>query len=476
MDSLRQHGSEAEWLEFKCNNAKPEEIGEYISAVANSAALHGRQYGYIVWGVEDKSHDVVGTTFRPSLARQGGEELENWLEHLINPPVHMRFLEFECRGKLVSIVRVGRASGRPVRFKSEEYVRIGSYKKKLKDHPERERELWRLFEGEPFERRVAAQELAASDVLQHIDYPAYFKLLNLPLPENRDAILSRLAEDEMVSHEDDDSWSILNLGAILLATDLNEFRHLSRKAVRVVLYRDESRNETIRETDGHRGYAAGYEPLIGHLTPLLPENEVIEKALRKTVPMYPELAVRELIANALIHQDLSMTGTGPMIEIFPERLEITNPGTPLVDTDRFLDTPPRSRNESLASFMRRAGICEERGSGIDKVVSLTELYQLPAPLFEVVENHTRTVLFAHRPFSQMDKDDRVRACYLHACLQCVSRKQMTNTSLRDRFGIEEQNRAQVSRIIGDTVDAGLVKAYDPESGSRRHARYVPFWA
>ena len=101
------------------------------------------------------------------------------------------------------------------------------------------------------------------------------------------------------------------------------------------------------------------------------------------------VAVRELVANALIHQDFSITGAGPMVEIFEGRIEVTNPGEPLVATDRFLDSPPKSRNESLASLMRRFRICEERGSGIDKVVSQIELYQLPPPLFEVPPGSTR---------------------------------------------------------------------------------------
>lgn len=192
--------------------------------------------------------------------------------------------------------------------------------------------------------------------------------------------------------------------------------------------------------------------------------------------MYPELAVRELVANAIIHQDYSMTGTSPIVEIFADRLEITNPGEPIVPTERFVDTPPQSRNESLASLMRRVGICEERGSGIDKVVSQTERHQLPAPLFEAGSGHTRVVLFAHRPFSKMDKDDRVRACYLHACLQHVKRESLTNTSLRQRFGIDEKNSAQVSRIIAETIGRKLIRPYDPESVSRKLARYVPYWA
>jgi predicted HTH transcriptional regulator len=123
--------------------------------------------------------------------------------------------------------------------------------------------------------------------------------------------------------------------------------------------------------------------------------------------MFPELAVRELVANALIHQDLTIVGAGPTVEIFADRIEITNPGAPLVDVNRFIDSPPISRNEALASLMRRFGVCEERGSGIDKVVEQVEAYQLPAPLFEVTNDFPRTVLFAHQPLSRMDRDDRV---------------------------------------------------------------------
>jgi len=191
--------------------------------------------------------------------------------------------------------------------------------------------------------------------------------------------------------------------------------------------------------------------------------------------MYPELAIRELVANALIHQDFFMTGTGPMVEIFDNYMEITNPGIPLVETERFLDSPPRSRNESLASFMRRIGVCEERGTGVDKVVFQTEVYQLPAPVFEVTGDHTRAVLFAHRPLKKMDKEDRIRACYLHACLRHVNRDYMTNASLRDRFAIDSRNSAVASRIIRDTVDAGLIRIFDP-GANRKYFKYVPWWA
>ncbi len=466
---------ETEWLEFKHNNADPEEIGEYISALANSAALCGKASAYLLWGIDDEAHDVIGTTFSPAKAKVGAEELENWLLRLLDPKINFRFFEITIDEKSVVLLEINRAFRHPVRFKTQEYIRVGSYKRKLKDFPEKERELWRFFDTTPFEEHIAAENITGEDVLKLLDYPAYFDLLGQPLPESRDGILEALAADSMIVKTDSGRWDVLNLGAILFAKKLDDFRSLKRKAVRVVLYRGNSRVETVREQEGTKGYACGFEGLIGFINNLLPSNEVVGKALRKNVPMYPELAVRELVANTIIHQDFFVSGSGPLIEIFDDRMEITNPGTPLVDTSRFLDSPPRSRNDVLASFMRRIGVCEERGSGVDKVVFQTEYYQLPAPDFEIVGEHTRAVLFAHRPLKKMDKNDRIRACYLHACLRYVNRDYMSNSSLRERFGIEPQNSAIASRIIKETLEADRIRPYD-ETTSRKYMKYVPFWA
>lgn len=242
------------------------------------------------------------------------------------------------------------------------------------------------------------------------------------------------------------------------------------------MYEGKNRIKTLREMQGQRGYAAGFKGLISYINNLLPQNEVINEALRAETRMYPEIAIRELVANAIIHQNFDISGTGPVVEIFSDRIEITNPGTPLIDPIRFIDQPPRSRNEALAAFMRRINVCEERGSGIDKVINAAEVFQLPAPSFKVTDNHTQAILFAYKQLSAMDKDDKIRACYQHACLKLVSNEQMTNSSLRQRFSISSNNASIASRIISDTVEAGWIKPYDPNSESKKHAKYVPFWA
>ena len=467
--------AETEWVEFKTNRIKPDDLGEYISALSNGAALCGKQSGYLVWGVDDESHDVIGTDFKPATDKRGGQELESWLLQKLAPRIHFHFQTIECDEKPVVILEIAKASHTPVQFGNTEYIRIGSYKKKLKDFPEKERALWRVFDDTPFEELLALENIDGQEVLSMLDYPAYFELLELPLPDNKAGILEKLTQDELIQTSKSGNWDITNLGALLFAKDLGQFKKLRRKAIRVIVYKGTNRLETIREQVGGKGYANGFEGLIGFINGFVPKNEVMGKALRKEVPMFPGLAVRELVANALIHQDLFMSGTSPMVEMFSDRMEITNPGTPLVDTSRFLDSPPRSRNEAMASLLRRTGICEERGSGIDKAVAQTEFYQLPAPLFETKDAYTLAVLFGHKEWTEMDQADKVRACYQHSCLKWVERSQMTNSSLRERFGVDPKNSAAISRVIKDATVADVIRPFDEFQG-KRNARYVPFWA
>lgn len=475
VQELQNLPAETEWVEFKHNNADPQEIGEYISALTNAAALHGKTRAYLLWGIEDNTHLLLGTTFTPLKTKVGNEELENWLLRQLSPKIDFRFISINIQNKPVVLLEIDSAIRHPVQFSGQEYIRIGSYKKKLKDFPEKERALWRIFDRTPFEAQIAAENLNESEVLQLLDYPIYFELLQQPLPDHRQGILEALAAENIIQRTETKQWNITQLGAMALAKRLSDFPTLKRKAVRVIVYKGNSRVMTIREQEGARGYASGFEGLISYINALLPANEIIAKALRRNVTMYPELAVRELVANALIHQDFFQKGAGPMIEIFDDRMEISNPGIPLVETDRFLDRPPKSRNEAFASLMRRFGICEERGSGIDKVVFQVEMYQLPAPIFEVVGETTRVVLFGHQPLTKMDKADRVRACYLHACLKYVSREFMTNTSLRERFGIASQNSAMASRLIKEALEAQVIRPYD-ETAARKMMKYVPIWA
>jgi len=257
---------------------------------------------------------------------------------------------------------------------------------------------------------------------------------------------------------------------------VSKFERIKRKAVRVIIYEDINKLNAKLEQIGKKGYASAFEGLINFITSQLPTNETITKIFREESKIYPEVAIRELVANAIIHQDFNISGASVMIEIFKNRIEITNPGTPLIDIYRFIDAAPQSRNEAVASFLRRVKICEERGSGVDRVIFNVELYQLPAPEFIREENATKVILYSYKDLSKMSKEDRIRACYQHACLKYVQREQMTNKSIRERFKISDKNYPMASRIIKEALISKLIKDADPKSNSRKHAAYLPFWA
>lgn len=466
---------ESEYIEFKQNNCDPESIGQYISALSNSAALHGASHGYLVWGIADKTHEVVGTEESPQSRRVGNEPIEAWLSRALVPRIDFRFHEATYDGKRLAWIEIPAATHTPVRFKDFEYIRVGQVTRKLRDHPEKERSLWLKFstdgiEGEPI--RIFDE---AAIAIGAIDFDSYTRLTGNRF-SSIDAMVKRLVEGGFLLSHSDGRCSVTTLGALVLARDLEEFPQLRRKAPRVIFYKGKNRISALFEQEWRRGYGVGFEGLIGFLDMRLPRSELVGSALRTESSLFPSIAVRELVANALIHQDLTLSGAGPMIEVFEDRVEISNPGVPLVDPIRIIDAPPRSRNERLATFMRRIGVCEERGSGVDKVISACELFQLPAPEFEVVDGFTRTTLYAPRPFKEMARADRIRACYQHAVLQWVSNQEMSNTSIRARFGITEGNAAQASRIIRDAVTEGVIKESDPENKSNKNRRYVPFWA
>ena len=290
-------------------------------------------------------------------------------------------------------------------------------------------------------------------------------MMHLPLPQDTNGILDRFLSENLIV-KDEVGYGITELGAILFAKRLSDFDGLKRKMVRVIVYKGKNKIDTIREQSFDKGYAIGFKEMVAWINSQLPANEEIGLALRKDTRMYPESA------NMIIHQDFSEQGF-PMIEIYSDRISFSNPGQPLISVERFIDEY-QSRNDSLADIMRRIGICEEKGSGMDKAIFSIELYQLPPIRIQIQETRTETTIFAYRKFANLDKSERVMACYQHACLRYVSNEKMNNQSLRGRLGIEDKNYPMASRIIKDALEAKMIKEENAD-GNKRH-NYVPYWA
>ena len=471
---LSEQSRETEWLEFKSSDTEPKKLGQNISAIANASIIEGREKGYIVWGIQDEDHRVIGTTFSPNSKRVKGEDLEHWLSKKLVPSVNFRFYEDRVDGKPVVVLVVPSALHRPVRFDNEAFIRIGSHTRRLREFPEKERYLWNLLHSTIFEKEAAIRSIEDNDILRLLDYESYFDLIKIPVPHHKSGILKELQQEQFVRQRDDGMWDILSLGSLAFARNLGNGGSLRRKVVRIIQYPGSIRTQS-RQLELPLGYATGFSKIIDHVNSLAPVDETFNGGIRKESPRFPVIAVREMIANALIHQDFTARGAGPLIEIFKDRIEVSNPGVPLIAAEHFINAPPKSRNEALAALLRRLGICEESGSGWDKIVHEIEIRQLPAPRIEVISDSTRVTLYAAKPLSEMNAIDRRRAIYLHACLQYVRGASVTNTTVRKRFGMTQKNRAKASRLLAEALADGKIVPVNPNS-SRKFMEYHPYWA
>jgi ATP-dependent DNA helicase RecG len=465
IDEWRQLPSETEHIEFK--EAKTQydmnKLFGYCVAIANEGG------GHLVLGIQNaRPRIVVGT--KAINDRNGMAE-----KILSSLGFRVDIEEIDHPDGRVVVLRIpGRPRGSAYDLEGAYLMRCGASLV-----PMTQDQLRRIFsEGGPeWSDEPSKSGLGPARILELLDTVSFFKLIETPHPATVRGVIDRLLHERLIDeNEMTGSFTIRRLGALLLANDLGDFPDLARKAPRVVEYGGPSKLDSPRaDITGKKGYAAGFQGLVHFITTHLPKKEVILDALRKEVRLLPDIAIREVVANALIHQDLTITGSSVMVEIYSNRLEISNPGEPIISADRFIDGY-RSRNERLADLMRRMCICEERGSGIDKVVNAAEEYDLPAPDFRVGEKRTIITIFGPQDFDQMDRETRIRACYQHCVLKYVRSEHMTNQSLRERLRLPESRIATVSQVIGAAVEAGVVRADEKVGSSRKFARYLPFWA
>ncbi|MCL2246994.1 MAG: putative DNA binding domain-containing protein [Lentimicrobiaceae bacterium] len=469
---LKIQSKENEWIEFKHNFHSPEEIGELISALSNSARIHNQAFGYLVFGIKNETHQVLGTDFKAQSYKKGNEELENWLVSRLNPRIDFAIHEFDYDvNKHISLFVIPAAKNRPVLFLHQAYIRVGSITRKLIDFEEKERKIWQNNDYQ-LENDIAKSKLSASEVIALLSTETYFELLKIPYPSNQSGVVEKFISELLIVKENT-GYAITKLGALLFAKNLNDFDELYRKAVRIVVYKGKGKIETEREQIFTKGYCVGFENMLDWINGQLPANEIIGRALRVNQRAYPEVSVRELTANCIIHQDFEQKGF-PMIEIYSDRVAISNPGQPLIVPERFIDEYV-SRNEKMADLMRRANFCEEKGSGMDKVISNNEAYRLPPINILVDDVRTTVTIYAYQKLSEMGRKDKINACYQHCSLRYLKNEKMTNQSLRERFEVEERNYSTISRIIRDTIEANLIKEEDPDNKAKRYSRYVPFW-
>ena len=249
--------NEVEWIEFKENDCEPQKLGEILSGVANSANLHDRQFGYVIFLISDKTKQIVGTKFDLKSRKVGNEELEHWLNQRMLPKAILDIFEVERNGFKLVIFKIAAPTDRPIDFSNIAYIRIGSITRNIKEFPDHERKIWQNIKNRNFEKQIALECVDTDEILNLLNYPYFFEITEQPLPENKKTIIKKLLESRMIIFHDG-VYSINNLGGIFFDKDLKKLGRLGRKAPRVIIYEGNDKTSTKVEQEGTRGYAKAF--------------------------------------------------------------------------------------------------------------------------------------------------------------------------------------------------------------------------
>lgn len=472
--SLGKVQTELNEIDWKADlSPKNEKLCQHISAFANMPGG-----GFLVFGIDNKTATVLGIS--KSQADIIVERLASLCRDSVNPLVKIDHSIETFNGTELLLIYIQESAIKPVHLINktieDSYIRSGGTTRKAS-----RQEVGALMlnsKSPTWEELHASKLLSELEVITLLEYDKILELLGKPIPSNIHEIVKWMVDEKMLVEIDGKGYYITNFGAIAAAKDLNKFDGLTRKSVRLIKYEGKNKAGASKEYPGRRGYAVGFENLINFIHGLLQDSEIIKNALRVETSVYPEDALRELIANILIHQDFNIRGTGPMIEIFEDRIVFSNPGKllPSKKIDRLIRTTPESRNEILASAFRRYNICEERGSGFEKAVIAIELFGLPPLKFEELENSFRVTMYAPKKYSEMTISERIEACYQHSIIEYFGNGGFSNTTLRNRFGMHDKQTSQISLLIKEAIDAGKIKPKDAENVSKKFSLYVPYWA
>ena len=351
---LTSYPNEADWFEFKENWFQADGIGEYISSLSNAAAMIGREAGYLIWGVNNDTHELTGTTFN---FRQNvrNEPLEHYLARNVTPDVNFRFAEGAIDGKRIVVLTVPAAKTVPTSYKNVRYFRIGSSKVNLVKYPEREADLF----------HVLTHGLPSIENMESPYQDPTFEQLFVYYSVKGITLNKRTFKKNLGLLTSDGKYNML---AQLLSDD----PHIP---IRFSLFKGKSKASTlyaVREF-GNRCLLTALERVLDYGEVLnVPQaderNRVVE---RKEVMLFDEEAFREAVVNAFVH-NLWVTGNEPMFTVYEDRIEILSRGTlaPSQTIDGFFAGESVPVNSKLAEIFLQVHLSEKSGRGVPKVVQV----------------------------------------------------------------------------------------------------------
>jgi len=384
IDRLRALPSETEWLEFKRGRCEPQLLGEYLSALSNSACLVGQPRGYLVLGIDDESHDVVGTRFDPYGAKgKGNQGLLPWLGAGLRPNVGYEVHVVEHPQGRVVVFEVGPARDQPVSFYGTPYVRVGASKTELSNHPEKTRALW--TRGSDW-----SAEVCATASLADFDPEAVAKA-------REQFVVKHPGQAADVAAWDDRTFlnkaRVLKQGAVtntaILLLGRPESATLLSPAVAKIswILKDAENRELDYEHIGPPFLLAG-DRLMKRIRNLIVRALPSGTLFPQEITQYDPWVIREALHNAVAHQDYRRHGRIVVVE-FPDRLLMTNVGDFLpgdVETVIRQDAPEAIyRNPFLADAMVELNLIDTQGGGIKRMFETQRRRSFPLPDYDLTE-------------------------------------------------------------------------------------------
>lgn len=186
----------------------------------------------MLWGIDDKTHEIVGTKYNLQTLKKGNQELENWLRSLLSKNADFEFHSVTMNGMTVGVLIIYRAANQTVMFEKVDYIRVGSYTKKLNEYPTVQAQLWDRIRNTKFEERYAKQDLELADALRLLDYAVYFDIRNIPQPSDNNGVAHYMMEEGMYGADSIICWSTTAIRGTLWFWTV---KRLSSPCVRVAL-------------------------------------------------------------------------------------------------------------------------------------------------------------------------------------------------------------------------------------------------
>ncbi len=467
---IPQELNELDWKVMLSN--KKERLKKHLSAFSN---LHGG--GFLIFGV-DNSGKVVGISDESS--RYIADYLANIARTSVEPQINIKFVTFIFEEKSLLGVFVEESFEKPVHMVNKtiehSYIRAGGQSRLMSKEE--------LRHSIINSRKIRFGEISATlppAVLanweEYFDFSEVMKRMRPAGFTDKKSYYDFLCSLKLLHKVDEEEMVPTNLAIQVCAKDFSALPSYERFAVRIIEYKGTTKMSARRDKTFSQGYSLSLHKIVSTLIDWIPYSEKINKASVVCESAIPEIALREIVANAIIHRDFNVTNASISIELFSDRVEVTNPGglLPEITIDRLIDHPSRTRNEVFSDIMRKLRFAEERGSGIDKAVMAMEMNGYPSIKFIDGGDFFLATMFIAKNFDKMSKEQKLNAIFQHACINDVIQRKTTGRSIRERFKLGRNDGPKIYKLIDEVIATGKIRLANPEDIRKDHY-YVPYWS